>query len=68
VAFEDGGKAAGNRLACAVQPRRVCVDASVQSGSVIEPGFAPAVLSMSCGLKGVTSTNRLLIIPGMRVS
>src|SRR5438132_9756727 len=72
VEVEDGGKGAGNKFAAAAQPRANCVAARAQKGSLKVPGFptgpVAALKSKSCGLKGVTSTKRLLMMPGMRVS
>src|SRR6266496_334587 len=72
VVVDGGGKGAGNKFAAAAQPRANWVAAKVQKGSLKVPGFpagpVAALKSKSCGLKGVTSTNRLLMMPGMRVS
>ncbi len=72
VVVEDGGNGAGDKFAAAEQPRAACVAARVQKGSLKVPGFpvgpVAALKSKSCGLNGVTSTNRLLMMPGMRVS
>src|SRR5260370_7470989 len=71
IVVEDGGNGAGNKFAAAEQPRAACVAARVQKGSLKVPGFpvgpVAALKTKTSALNAVTSTNPLLLIPGLRV-